>query len=78
MANREDLKDWVVVALKANGGSASVVDVAKHIWSKHEADLRGSGDLFYRWQYEMRWAAYVLRKEKILAPARSDRHWALK
>jgi hypothetical protein len=47
---------WIVEGIRANGGKASVPAVAKWIWENHEADLRGSGDLFYTWQYAMRWA----------------------
>jgi len=61
MATKQDLQDWVQAALKKRGGSAPIVDVAKELWREHEADLRKSGDLFYTWQYDMRWAANRLR-----------------
>jgi hypothetical protein len=79
MANRETLKEWVYRAVKALGGEASVVEVAKYIWENHEAELRRSGDLFYTWQYEMRWAAQKLRDEKKFAAAagRPSRRWAM-
>ncbi len=67
MADREDLKRWVVDALNEAGGRSSLIEVAKHIWDSHEGELRGSGDLFYKWQYDMRWAATALRKEGIMA-----------
>lgn len=66
MAKREDLQDWVVAALNAHAGSASIVQVAEHIWAHHENELRGSGELFYTWQYDMRWACTRLRKRKIV------------
>ena len=47
MATKKDLANWVYQALKANGGSASLVEVAKHIWAHHETDLKAAGDLFY-------------------------------
>lgn len=59
MATREDLKNWVAEALVA--GPASVPAVAKHIWDHHEAELRASGDLFFTWQYAMRWEAQKLQ-----------------
>ncbi|MEI9990143.1 MAG: hypothetical protein WDM86_08900 [Rhizomicrobium sp.] len=79
MANRELLKNWVFDAVKALGGEAQVKDVARHIWENHEAELRKSGDLFYTWQYDMRWAAQHLRRDKRFAPmpGRSNRKWAL-
>ncbi len=66
MATKEDLQDWVHQALKASGGRGSIVDIAKHIWSNHEADLKRSGNLFFTWQYDMRWAGNVLRRKGIM------------
>ncbi|MCI0430425.1 MAG: hypothetical protein L0210_07785 [Rhodospirillales bacterium] len=60
MANRHDLDDWVFEALKGLDGKAPIARIAEHIWQRHENDLRRSGDLFYTWQYEMRWAAQRL------------------
>jgi len=62
MATKEDLPNWVEAALKHYGGGARLVDVAKYIWEYHESELRASGDLFYKWQYDMRWAANQLRR----------------
>lgn len=76
MANRDDLKEWVLQAVEESDGRARVVRVAKHIWDNHENELRGSGDLFYTWQYEMRWAAQRLREEGRLAL--SARDWVVK
>lgn len=80
MAKREDLPDWVVEALSAHGGKGSVSDVAKYIWIHHEPDLRTSGDLFYTWQYDMRWAAQRLRDVGKLRYIREDRKnlWTLR
>jgi len=50
-----------------------VVDVAREIWQRHEADLRLSGDLFYTWQYDIRWAAQVLRNEGVLVKKEGKR-----
>ena len=66
MTIREDLQSWVTDALNGNGGQATLVQVAKHIWENHEAELRQSGNLLYTWQYDMRWAANVLRHKKIM------------
>jgi hypothetical protein len=62
MAVRQDLQEWVVAALLALGGGGTLVDIARKIWEEHERDLRASGDLFYTWQYDMRWAATRLRQ----------------
>src|SRR5437870_8827553 len=61
--DKTDLIEWLADALRAHGGSASIVDVCKHVWKEHEDDLRRSGDLFFTWQYDIRWAAYRLRRE---------------
>lgn len=68
MVTKDDLKEWIIEALKAQGGTAAIPLVAKHIWDKHEAELRASGDLFYTWQYDVRWAADQLREEGKLQP----------
>ncbi len=59
---REKLQLWVREALGALGGEGSVNDVARQIWLDHEQDLRGEGEHFYSWQYDMRWAAQRLRE----------------
>ena len=60
-------------AVTSHRGSASIPEVAEHIWRNHEAELRRSGDLFYTWQYDMRWAAQSLRDEGILASKKGTR-----
>ena len=76
MADREQLKEWVYQAVQKNQGKTKLVNVARHIWDHHEQELRNSGDLFYTWQYEMRWAAQKLRDEGKLTLAGRD--WAVK
>jgi hypothetical protein len=66
------LATWVEDALRHQGGSASIVDVAKRIWLNHEQELRASGDLFFTWQYDMRWAAKELRDQNVIKPATSS------
>jgi hypothetical protein len=53
-------------AITALGGSGSVVDVCREVWASHERELRASGDLFFTWQYDIRWAAQILRDEGVL------------
>ena len=77
MANREDLQLWVLAALNDLDGEGSVVEIAKHIWKNHEQELRDSGDLFYRWQYEMRWAGQKLQHGGKLVKMSSPRKWRL-
>lgn len=54
MANKKDLRKWILEALRDMGGKASLLDICKYVWENHESDLRASGDLFYTWQYDIR------------------------
>jgi hypothetical protein len=68
---------WVVEALRAKGGRATVVDLAKHIWQTHQEELRRAGDLFYTWQYDIRWAATKLRHRGKLKTTDRGQPWEL-
>lgn len=59
--DRKVLEEWVVEALRDLGGSGRIVDVLKHIWSHHKSEMETSGDMFYTWQYDVRWAVMSLR-----------------
>ena len=69
MATRRDLDDWVLQALVALGGSATIVDVCRWIWESRKSELEMSGDLLYTWQYDVRWAVKRLRLRKKLKQA---------
>lgn len=79
MATKEDLRGWVIEALASLGGSGSPTDVCREVWRRHEGDLRVSGDLFFTWQYDIRWAAQLLRNSGALAkaPKGSNLPWTL-
>ena len=64
--SRERLKEWVPEALKALGGKAQIVHIAKEIWKRHSKDMPANDNLLYTWQYDMRWAALTLRKKGVL------------
>jgi len=64
-----DMKTWVIDALTDFSGKAKIVDIAEHIWDNHETELRLSRTLFFTWQYQMRWAATQLRKDKRIKSA---------
>lgn len=51
------------------GGQGEIVSISKLFWDKYEKELRESFNLFYTWQYDIRWAATKLRKMKIMVPA---------
>ncbi len=63
---KQVLREWIVDALRANGGSADLIQVCRYIWRNHEDDLWDSGDLFYTWQYDVRWAASDLRGSGVM------------
>jgi hypothetical protein len=69
MVTKHDLGDWIIEALRSKNGSARLVDVSRHVWEHHEADLRRSQDLFFTWQYDIRWAATNLRHAHVLKAA---------
>jgi hypothetical protein len=73
MATKVDLTRWILEALYAGGGFLHHARVAEAIWTAHEDDLRQSGDLFFTWQYDLRWAAQLLRDDGILEPVGKSR-----
>jgi len=73
VATKADLKAWVVEALETLGGSGTVIQVTREVWRRHEHDLQASGDLFFTWQYDIRWAAQQLRDSGVLRPANGRR-----
>ncbi len=74
---RDDLPDLVIEALKSLGGAGRIVHICKYIWDNHQNTLKGSGDLFYTWQYDVRWAGQHLRDKDVLEKPSSDHVWRL-
>ena len=72
MATKEDLSGWLIEALRANNGSASIVEVCKYVWNNYENELRRSDDLFFTWQYDIRWAATRLQNKGIFRTAEAS------
>ena len=72
MATREDLRLWLIECLKAHGGKATIVEVCKCLWENHREDFVAAGDLFYTWQYDVRWAATQLRQAGKIRDAASS------
>jgi hypothetical protein len=58
----------VVEALQQLGGRGSMLDISRPVWDRHEPDIRAAGDLLYEWQYELRWAGDILRRDGVLRP----------
>lgn len=78
MSTEIALEDFVIEALRALGGEARIVQIAKHIWDNLEGELRSSGDLFYTWQYMMRWSGKRLVDKGVIEKNASRRVWILK
>jgi len=79
MKTRKDLCDWIVEALKALNGKATIAKVREQIWLLHKDDLVNSGNLHFTWNDDIYWAATQLRAKGILqnAKATSKNVWAL-
>lgn len=65
---RETMTEWVVEALDQLGGSGTILEISRRVWDRHEPDIRAAGDLLYEWQYELRWAGDILRRDGVLRP----------
>ena len=76
---RKHYAKWVYEALKDHQGSATVLEVAKHIWHHHKDEIE-STESFYSWQYDFRWGATDLRKKGIMLEANKSQRgiWELK
>lgn len=66
---REIMTEWVAEAIRAHGGSATILDIARHVWDNREADIREVPNLLYEWQYELRWAGNLVRRDGVIRPA---------
>ena len=63
---KEDLPDKLIEVLKALGGRGTILEICKKFWEINGKYLDERNDLFYTWQYDIRWAATELRKQKIM------------
>lgn len=79
MTKKSKLALWVLEALSSLGGHGNVVQVCQRVWQVHEIDLRSAGELFFTWQYDIRWAAQRLRNDMLLIAVNGDRRseWEL-
>lgn len=66
---RYDLPTILYDTLAKLGGKGTIVDVCKMVWDQHQAELMNSNELFYTWQYDIRWAATELRKHRQMKAA---------
>lgn len=79
--SKQVLMSWLLEALEASPGqSGTIANVAREIYRRHEADLREMGDLFFTWQYDLRWAAHRLRARGLIEDKKQNGRaiWALR
>jgi hypothetical protein len=69
LITKQHLGEWTIEALRAREGLARLVEICRNVWDNHEDELRRSGDLFYTWQYDIRWAATNLRHAGVMKAA---------
>jgi hypothetical protein len=79
MKARHELTDWLIRALRELGGKGTNLDIARQIWKTRSKELQASGDLFYEWQYELRWSATLLNSKGKIKPADKSKEtlWVL-
>ena len=70
--SRKDLPNMLYSLIKELGGKAKMIDIFKSFWVTYEQELKNSGDLFYTWNYDIRWAATNLRKNKRMKQAKGQ------
>lgn len=60
---------WILDAVAASGGSATALQVSRHVWLTRRAELEESGDLLYVWQLELRETAAAMVASGLLGTA---------
>ena len=61
------VEPMLIDALKATNKPTLIVDVSKFIWNKYYDELKANDELFFKWQYQLRWAKDHLKSCGILA-----------
>lgn len=69
---RNDMPDILYDIIKKMGGKAKMMEIFKKFWQEYEVELKKSGDLFYTWNYDIRWAATKLRKNGKMKQAKEQ------
>ncbi len=66
---RKDLPDVLYNIIKDLGGSGSMIQIFKKFWIENNHKFTENDDIFYTWNYDIRWAATSLRKQGRMKPA---------
>lgn len=89
MIRRNDLPNLLKKVLLNLGGRADMMSIFKEFYRLYGNQLSPDEELFYTWNYDIRWAATRLRKRDEMEPARKKENthgdniapkgiWALK
>jgi len=69
---KKDLPDLLYNTIKSLKGRSSMMAIFREFWRTHASKLKDEDELFYTWNYDIRWAATQLRKEGRMKPACSQ------
>lgn len=73
MSKKNILKIILLDTLLDLGGTATILEISKHIVANYSKNLERHNTLVYTWQYDLRWAANYLRKEGLLKSAKESK-----
>lgn len=66
---RKNLPEILYKIIEKNGGRATMMEVFRSFWKHYGQNFTESDDMFYTWNYDIRWAATELRKKGRMKPA---------
>ncbi len=65
---RKDLPDLLYKTISSLGKKAPMTIVFREFWKLYACNLDSSENMFYTWNYDLRWAATELRKKGKMKP----------
>lgn len=66
---RNDLPDLLYEIIKSLGGKASMTNILREILKLYASKLNPSENMFYTWNYDIRWTVTELRRDGRIKPA---------
>ncbi|MDD4815529.1 MAG: hypothetical protein PHQ62_00095 [Clostridia bacterium] len=66
---RKDLPDILYNIIHQLGGKPNMMEIFKKFWKEYGSNFTTDDDIFYTWNYDIRWAATQLRKQRKMKPA---------
>lgn len=73
--DRTVMATWTLEAIRHLGGKATILQMCKEVWENHSVQIVGADDFRYVWQFEVRWAADLLRRQGRLRCAKESLRW---